>query len=139
MVEPNTDNWLSADEVLELLQEIVLSGLAVSCAFSSPARTHDSLGLVPFALRTIHAAGRRGSSQADLARSLNRSAAWITRLVDHLEGEDWVSRTPHPSDRRVNMLTLTPSGASALEGFIDQGERPSCGLSPIRVPFCWVS
>ena len=93
----------------------------MSCAFSSPARTHDSLGLVPFALRTIHAAGRRGSSQADLARSLNRSAAWITRLVDHLEGEDWVSRTPHPSDRRVNMLTLTPSGASALEGFIDQG------------------
>ena len=132
MVGSVANESLSADEVLDIFEEIVLSGLAVSAAFNNPLRLHDTIGLVPFALRTVKAAGRRGLSQADLARSLRRSAPWTTRLVDQLERDGLVNRTPHPSDRRVNMLTLTPSGAEVLEGFIEKGRTAVMRIFPTR-------
>lgn len=135
MVGFTANENVSADVVLDIFQEIILSGLTVSAAFSGPLRPKDTVGLVPFALRTINAAGRRGLSQADLARGLNRSAPWTTRLVDHLERDGLVNRTPHPSDRRVNMLTLTHSGAEALEDFIEKGRAAVTQLFPAQTTF----
>lgn len=132
MIRSAANESPSADEVLEVFQEIVLSGQAVSAAFSGPVRLTESASAVPFALRAIRAAGRRGLSQADLARSLNRSAPWATRLVDHLEQEGLVHRAPHPSDRRVNMLTLTGTGGQVLEAFVDKGREVVTSLFPTQ-------
>jgi DNA-binding MarR family transcriptional regulator len=122
----------SADEVLAVFQEIVLSGQAIATAFSHPVRLTESAAAIPFALRAISAAGRRGLSQADLARCLIRSAPWTTRLIDHLELDGLVHRAPHPSDRRVNMLTLTNAGEQALNEFISRGRAAVIQLFPVH-------
>lgn len=120
----------SADEVLDIFQEIILSGAAVSAAFNSPLRLAESCSLAPVALRTIRDAGRRGLSQADLSRALNRSAPWTTRLVDQLERDGLIFRMAHPSDRRVNMLALSDLGAEALQGFVEKGRTAVLSLFP---------
>jgi DNA-binding MarR family transcriptional regulator len=35
----------------------------------------------------------------------------VTKLVDSLEGEGLVARKPHPSDRRVTLVSLTDRGS----------------------------
>lgn len=120
----------SADEVLDIFQEIILSGAAISAAFNSPLHIAESCSLAPVALRTIRDAGRRGLSQADLSRALNRSAPWTTRLVDQLERDGLIFRMPHPLDRRVNMLTLSDLGAEALQGFVEKGRMAVLSLFP---------
>ena len=40
----------------------------------------------------------------------------VTRLVDRLEKQGFVERTPLADDRRVVLATLTAEGRSALEG-----------------------
>lgn len=122
----------SAEEVLDIFQEIILSGLAITAAFSDPVRPGDANALVPFALRIISDAGRRGLSQEDLSRTLHRSAPWTTRLVDQLESDGLITRRPHPSDRRVNMLTLSSQGTETLHGFVEKGRTAVLGLFPIQ-------
>ena len=130
MAGPATSENPSADEVLDIFQEIILSGAAISAAFNAPLHLAESCSLAPVALRTIRDAGRRGLSQADLSRALGRSAPWTTRLVDHLERDGLILRTAHPSDRRVNMLTLSGLGLEALNGFVEKGRMAVLRLFP---------
>ncbi len=43
-----------------------------------------------------------------LAERLNLTSGAVTALIDRLERAGWISRTPHPSDRRSHVLALTP-------------------------------
>ena len=45
-----------------------------------------------------------------LAETLSCDASNVTGLVDRLESRGLVQRTPSPSDRRVKVLGLTPTG-----------------------------
>ena len=54
-------------------------------------------------------------SQSDVARRLRVEGATITRMIDLLSAEGLVERGPHPSDRRINLLQLTPLGEQELE------------------------
>jgi DNA-binding MarR family transcriptional regulator len=38
----------------------------------------------------------------------------VTGLVDALEADGWVTRTPHPDDRRATIISITPSAESVL-------------------------
>lgn len=53
-------------------------------------------------------------SQTDVARRLRVESATITRMVDILSKEGLVSRDPDPTDRRVNLLNITPKGEEVL-------------------------
>ncbi len=130
MAGPAASENPSTDEVLDIFQEIILSGAALSAAFNRPLHLTESCSLRPIALRTIRDAGRRGLSQADLSRALGRSAPWTTRLVDQLERDGLISRMAHPSDRRVNMLALSDLGSDALQGFAEHGRRAVLSLFP---------
>jgi len=44
-----------------------------------------------------------------LAERLNLTSGAVTALIDRLERAGWISRTPHPSDRRSHVLALTPA------------------------------
>ena len=55
-----------------------------------------------------------GLSQQELCAVTFRDKPSITRLVDNLEKLDLVKRTPHKSDRRKNLIMLTPK-AEALQ------------------------
>jgi DNA-binding MarR family transcriptional regulator len=57
--------------------------------------------------------GQRGpTTQRDLAESLGVSARTITGLVDGLAATDFVTREPHPTDRRATLVSFTEHGAA---------------------------
>jgi DNA-binding MarR family transcriptional regulator len=77
-------------------------------------RPHGLLSTRMRALRAIQAGGRRGVTQAELARELKLSATLICRLSDELERADLIRREAHPLDRRKNALVLTERGRSQV-------------------------
>ena len=50
----------------------------------------------------------------DLSNALNVAPRTITGLVDTLEEDGLVARSPHATDRRVTVLTITPEGQRLL-------------------------
>jgi DNA-binding MarR family transcriptional regulator len=72
---------------------------------SSPARMR--------LLAALHCKGPR--IMKGLHEELGVTARQVTNLVDALEAEDLVSRTPHASDRRATVVTLTERGAELME------------------------
>ncbi len=49
-----------------------------------------------------------------LSQALGVSPRTVTGLIDGLEADGWVTRTPHPTDRRATVITLTPVAETAL-------------------------
>lgn len=82
----------------------------IGCA--SENRDQDREGRL---LQTVAAAGRRGVSQAEIAGALGASPSCVTRLIDRLEKGGLIDRRQHPTDRRINTVHVTPSGAARVE------------------------
>ncbi|MET0954728.1 MAG: MarR family transcriptional regulator [Cryobacterium sp.] len=59
--------------------------------------------------------------QRVLAEALGVSARTVTGLVDGLAADGFVTREPHPADRRATLVTFTPRAAEWLER--QQGEQ----------------
>lgn len=53
-------------------------------------------------------------SQRDLATRLRVEDATISRMVDLLGREGLLTRSQHPTDRRVNLVSITPEGEEEL-------------------------
>lgn len=53
-------------------------------------------------------------TQRVLAQALDVSARNITGLVDALVATGFVTREPHPTDRRATLVTLTPHGKKTV-------------------------
>ncbi|MFF4371737.1 MarR family winged helix-turn-helix transcriptional regulator [Streptomyces sp. NPDC001594] len=53
-------------------------------------------------------------AQADLGRRLAVDPKDMVGILNHLQGEGLVLRTPDPSDRRKNAVTVTPEGEAVL-------------------------
>ncbi|MDY0815132.1 MarR family winged helix-turn-helix transcriptional regulator [Kitasatospora purpeofusca] len=53
-------------------------------------------------------------TQADLGRRLSVDPKDMVGILNHLQDEGLVLRSPHPSDRRKNAVTVTPAGAAVL-------------------------
>ncbi|QTC87049.1 MarR family winged helix-turn-helix transcriptional regulator [Brevundimonas pondensis] len=85
---------------------------------TSEHRDHDRQGRI---LQVVAAAGRRGVSQAEIAGALATSPSCVTRIIDRLEKEGLIDRRQHPTDRRINTVHVTPSGAAK----VDQERRRS--------------
>ena len=56
------------------------------------------------------------STQRALADALKVTPRNITGLVDGLTEAGYLTREPHPTDRRATLATLTPAGASLMDG-----------------------
>ena len=71
-------------------------------------------GLTPTRAEIIWRIGQRGPlTQRQLSDALGCSPRNVTGLVDALERSGLVTRTPHPTDRRAVLVTLTEQGAVA--------------------------
>ncbi|HEU0100979.1 MAG TPA: MarR family transcriptional regulator [Mycobacteriales bacterium] len=97
--------------VLDRLLEISLllqADMARSFAGSglTVARTH--------LLWELHQLGP--STQQRLATALQVSPRNVTGLVDALVAGGFVTRQPHPNDRRATLVTLTDLGARTMSG-----------------------
>lgn len=62
------------------------------------------------------------STQRSLAEALHVSPRNITGLVDGLEQTGFVTREPHPDDRRAILVSPTPQGTKTLDE-LQKGQR----------------
>ena len=49
-----------------------------------------------------------------ISAALRISPRTVTGLVDALEADGWVTRSPHPADRRATIISLTPASQRTL-------------------------
>ncbi|MGN9778784.1 MarR family winged helix-turn-helix transcriptional regulator [Micromonospora sp. H33] len=61
-------------------------------------------------------------TQRDLADALRVSARTVTGLVDGLVAGGFVTREPHPTDRRAFLVTFTEHGTRTVEA-LEEGQR----------------
>lgn len=66
---------------------------------------------------------RPGIGQAALSELIGYDRATIGGVIDRLEAKQWVRRSPSPTDRRSNSLTLTDKGKTALDQARPQVEQ----------------
>ena len=92
--------------VVELLMsEEVQHGFHDACeaADLSPPQFKALLSLTP----------GEAQSMSALSKFWRCDASWVTGIVDGLEERGYVKRQPHPTDRRVKVVALTPLGEKA--------------------------
>jgi DNA-binding MarR family transcriptional regulator len=92
-------------------------------------------GLHPRAFGVLLAlSATEAQSQQQLSRSLGIPASRIVALLDDLQATGLVVRRPHPSDRRIYAVSLTPEGAQELEAAAATAlaleEQLTAGLDP---------
>lgn len=68
-------------------------------------------------------AQRGPCTQATLAGDLHVTPRTVTALVDALVGTGFVTREPHPSDRRATLVTFTERGRSTAQALLDGHRR----------------
>ncbi len=61
------------------------------------------------------AGGAGGISQVEISRRIIAKVSNIARLLDRMEREGLIKRNPHPTDRRVNIITNTQKGKLAVD------------------------
>ncbi len=67
--------------------------------------------------------GRQALSPAELAEHTGVTRATITGLVDTLERDGLVARSPHVEDRRMRSVSLTPRGSALLRRILPEHFR----------------
>ena len=73
----------------------------------------QSMGLDPSAYKTLFLLSRLGSlSAGEIARETGLATASVTDLIDRLVAKGYVSRGPHPTDRRRIVVTLNEASVT---------------------------
>jgi DNA-binding MarR family transcriptional regulator len=85
-------------------------------AFGRWADSHlNANGLTPQRIRLAELLYDNGPTKmSDLRDELGVTATNVTALVDALEGDGMVERVPHPDDRRVTLIQLTPKAHKTI-------------------------
>jgi DNA-binding MarR family transcriptional regulator len=74
-------------------------------------RRLEALGLTPARAEVLWLLHRNGPlTQRELSQTLKCSPRNVTGLVDALQAAGFVTRTPHPTDRRATLVTLSRHG-----------------------------
>ena len=72
---------------------------------------------------------RHGPSTPTALAALERvKPQSLTRLLAELEAEGWAARSPHPSDGRQWLLSLTPEGVRRLKALMRSREAALAGV-----------
>ena len=71
-----------------------------------------SSGLSPAQMHTIEIVGHGGTAlrMKDLAKKMGVTTGTLTVMINRLERQDLLKRTPHETDRRSYLITLTEKG-----------------------------
>ena len=67
----------------------------------------------------------------DLAEQWGCDASYVTALVDGLEERRFAERRPHPTDRRVKTVVLTPAGARVKAAVLARLWEPPSSFSAL--------
>jgi DNA-binding MarR family transcriptional regulator len=80
-------------------------------------------------MRVLYFAPEGRMSQNEIGQHMNTTPASVTYLVDSLERDNLVARRPHPTDRRVTWVELTPAGIEVCEELVPAMARHMTNLS----------
>ena len=69
-------------------------------------------------MRVLYFSPEGRMSQNEIGENMNTTPASVTYLVDSLERDGLVARRPHPTDRRVTWVELTPAGIETSETLV---------------------
>ena len=131
--------------MLELLKEIVKGyAVIVSGPQSAPALVEQVMAVAMAIVQELKAAVRElGLSESvahlvwvldpdaepvplrQVAEQLRCDPSNITLLSDQLEKKGLAERRPHPADRRVRTLVLTPAGVAARRKLVEHVQERS--------------
>lgn len=101
------------DEFNETLERILELSVLLT---DDMARDLGRRGLTRSRTHVVWLVHHRGPmTQRALAEAIGVSARNVTGLVDGLVETNFVSREPHPSDRRATLITLTARGAATAD------------------------
>jgi DNA-binding MarR family transcriptional regulator len=85
--------------------------------------------VTPARLRLLGALHCMGPQiMSNLGEQLGVTARNVTALVDALESEGLVRRTPHSTDRRATVIELTTDGAAAAGELVEAFRQKIAGL-----------
>jgi DNA-binding MarR family transcriptional regulator len=108
--------WLDEGEMatwLPLLQFVQL----LPQAMDKQLRREAGIGHAYYqVLASLSAQPERTLSMGELARITATSPSRLSHAVAAMEDRGWVTRSPCPTDRRIQFATLTDAGQDLLEG-----------------------
>ena len=112
-------------EAWRLLHEIFFEGVVRDRLHGASA----ALGISPGLMKALFFLEPDASVRmGDLAEHLSCDASYVTNLADALEERGLAERRPHPTDRRVKTLMLSPAGVAAKQQLLDLIYEPPPGL-----------
>jgi len=87
-------------------------------------------GLSTATFNVILALSRAGGSLSpcDIGEQLSVTRGTVTGLLDSLERQRLVRRTPHPKDRRMLLIELTNEGRNILDRLMPEHVQSMCEL-----------
>ena len=77
------------------------------------AAVSDALGVSWTRVLALRRLAAEPMTQRALAERLVADPPYVTLIVDDLEARGLARRTPHPTDRRAKLVTLTAAGRAA--------------------------
>ncbi|MBV2182206.1 MAG: MarR family transcriptional regulator [Castellaniella sp.] len=100
---------------------LALASQLISGEFHEVARQHG-LSISEWRVMASLADGNL-ISIGDLAQLTVTKQPTITRLLDRMESKGQVERVPHPSDRRITLVHITPDGSQTIKRLIELAQE----------------
>ncbi|MBO9532296.1 MAG: MarR family transcriptional regulator [Solirubrobacteraceae bacterium] len=91
----------------------------------------DALGMPFGRTRGLRRLARRPMTMREFADAMDIDPPNATAVVDQLEQAGLAERKPHPTDRRVKLVDLTPEGRRLADEANDILSTPPAGLSAL--------
>jgi DNA-binding MarR family transcriptional regulator len=118
----------AAREAWRTMQQLMFDG-------EGHGRMHEvcsAVGVPPSLVKTlIHLSPDEPKPMRDLADHWGCDASYITGLIDGLEERGMAQRRPHPTDRRIKTVVLTPEGAKAQKVVLEMMWQPPPAFSAL--------
>lgn len=91
----------------------------------------EAVGLSFGRLKALRRIARTPMTMGELAAMLGIDAPYATLVVDDLEAQNLVERGPHPTDRRVKLVTATAHGVAVAKRAEKIMGQPPVGLTAL--------
>jgi DNA-binding MarR family transcriptional regulator len=100
----------------EAIYSLALIYNIIAGQVSSYLRQYNlTIGKFNILMAVKHQGGSEGISQVDVSNHLIVTPSNMSKLIDKLEREDFVVRSPLAGDRRVHILKITSKGSDLLD------------------------
>ena len=92
----------------------------------------EEAGLTPSIAKALaHLTPGRPTPMRELGGALRCDNSYVTTVVDTLERRELVRRLPHPTDRRIKVVELTPAGAEIARRLHAALDEPPPGFAEL--------